>query len=59
MNLLASDVQPTALQLKTIADAQARAGQVTARFKAATAEMPGLNAKLKAGGLPALQLQTP
>lgn len=59
MNSLASDVQPTTLQLKTIADAQARAGMVTARWTAAKAEMPLLNAKLKTGGLPALELKNP
>lgn len=59
MNSLASDVQPTTVQLKAIADAQARAGKVTARWTAAKAEMPLLNEKLKAGGLPALELKNP
>ncbi len=59
MNSLASDVQPTALQLKTIADARARAGLVTARWTATMAEVPLLNAKLKSAGLPALELRNP
>ena len=54
-----SDVQPTTLHLKTIADAQARAGKVTARWTAAKADLLLLNARLKQAGLPELDLRNP
>ena len=57
MNSLNVDAQPTALQLKTIADARARAAKVMARWTAARAEMTALNVKLKAAGLAPLDLK--
>ena len=56
MNSLGVDVQPTALQLKSIADARARAGAVLARWNAAKTEAAGLNLKLKAAGASGLEV---
>lgn len=56
MNSLGADVQPTALQLKSIADARARAGAVLARWSAAKTEVAGLNLKLKAAGASGLEV---
>ena len=50
MNLLATDTPPTALQEKTLTDANTRAAKVTARWKAAQGELALLNSKLKAAG---------
>jgi hypothetical protein len=57
MNSLASDMQPTALQLKTIADAQARAGQVMTRWAAAKTQLALVNEQLRAAALPALEIK--
>ena len=57
MNSLGVDVQPTALQLKTIADANARAAKVMARWTVAGAERTVLNARLKQAGLPPLEVK--
>ena len=56
MNLLqAADVQPTAVQLAAIASARAQASRVMARWNAISGvELPALNAKLKAAGLPSV-----
>ena len=56
---LGVDAQPTALQLKTIADARARAAKVMARWRTAKAETIRLNARLKAAGLPELEVKGP
>jgi photosystem II stability/assembly factor-like uncharacterized protein len=56
MNVLqAADVQPTALQLKAIAAARAAGAAAMARWTAIrTVDVPALNAKLKAAGMPPL-----
>jgi hypothetical protein len=57
MNLLqGADVQPTAVQVKAIADARAGAAQIMARWGAIkTVDLPALNARLTAAGLPAIR----
>jgi hypothetical protein len=50
-------MQPTALQLKTIADAQARAGQVMTRWAAAKTQLALVNEQLRAAALPALEIK--
>jgi len=57
MNSLGSDMQPTALQLKTITDAQARAGAVMTRWAATKTQLALINEQLRAAALTPLQLQ--
>ena len=56
MNLLqGADVRPTTVQLDAIARARAAASRAMARWTAVkTVDLPALNAKLKAAGLPAI-----
>jgi photosystem II stability/assembly factor-like uncharacterized protein len=56
MNVLqAADVQPTAVQLKAIAAARAAGAAAMARWTAIkTVDVPAINAKLKAAGMPSL-----
>jgi len=56
MNILqGADVQPTAVQLKAIADARTSAAAIMARWNAIKAvDLVAINAKLKAGGLSAI-----
>ena len=56
MNVLqAADVQPTAVQLKAIAAARATGAAAMARWTAIkTVDVPAINAKLKAAGMPPL-----
>ena len=58
MNILqGADVPPTTVQLNAIADARATASKAMARWDAIkTVDLPALNAKLKAAGLPAITL---
>ena len=58
MNILqGADVPPTTVQLNAIADARATASKAMARWDAIKAvDLPALNAKLKAAGLPAIAL---
>jgi hypothetical protein len=59
MNALqAADVAPTANAIAAITAAQRTADQVMARWGAfRTADLPALNAKLKARGLPPIELE--
>jgi photosystem II stability/assembly factor-like uncharacterized protein len=58
MNILqGADVQPTTVQLNAIAEARATASKAMTRWDAIkTVDLPALNAKLKAAGLPAITL---
>ncbi|HYN06902.1 MAG TPA: hypothetical protein VES67_05895 [Vicinamibacterales bacterium] len=57
-SLQAADVQPTAIQLAAITDATTNANRLLAQWKAVrTIDLPALNLKLKAAGLPAISLQ--
>jgi hypothetical protein len=58
MNILqGADVQPTTVQVNAIADARASASKPMARWDAIkSVDLPALNAKLRAAGLPTITL---
>ncbi|HEV8345257.1 MAG TPA: hypothetical protein VGQ16_01720 [Vicinamibacterales bacterium] len=58
MNILqGADVQPTTVQVNAIADARASASKAMARWDAIkSVDLPALNAKLRAAGLPTITL---